>query len=182
MVSPHPGDHPVADADRQRALHALIRLAYSAERAAAYAYQGHARSVCDPAERAAIARIETEEWQHRESLGLMLKRLGLRPSWWLEWKFAAIGRVISLSCYLIGWFLPMYFAGRLESGNVNEYLVMADLAADSPIADELPCIRHMAVVEKEHEVFFLTTVAGHPWLPLFQRVFRWGPDRCRNPL
>jgi rubrerythrin len=164
------------------ALAQLLRLAYSAERAAAYAYQGHAASVRDAGERARIAAIEAEEWHHRELVGTLLARLDLAPSPWLEWRFAVIGRVISASCHGLGRFMPMYFAGRLESANVNEYLALARLAAGTAIADAVPAILRMAEVEKEHEDYFLACIARHPLLPLFRLVFRWGPGRSFNTL
>ena len=158
----------------------LLRLAYSAERAAAYAYRGHASSVRDAAERARIAVIEAEEWQHREHAARMMRRLAVRPSRYLELKYAVIGRVIGWSCHLIGHFMPMYFAGRLESGNVNEYLRLIELVRGTALADEHACILEMARVEKEHEMWFLERVSGHPWLPRFTRFFGWGAGRSFN--
>jgi hypothetical protein len=38
----------------------------------------------------------------------------------------------------------------------------------------------MARVEKEHEMWFLERVAGHPWLPRFTSLFGWGRDRSFN--
>ena len=38
----------------------------------------------------------------------------------------------------------------------------------------------MAAVEREHEEFFLRTVAAHPWLPALKRVFSWG-EPARAP-
>jgi demethoxyubiquinone hydroxylase (CLK1/Coq7/Cat5 family) len=55
------------------ALVALLKLAYSGEFAARGAYRGHARSVRDHEERAAIARIEDEEWHGRRLVGDMLR-------------------------------------------------------------------------------------------------------------
>jgi rubrerythrin len=158
----------------------LLRLAYSAERAAAFAYRGHARSISDAAQRAEIGRIEAEEWHHREQLLRIMQRRGLVPSRWLEVKYAAIGRMIALSCHVIGRFMPMYFAGRLESGNVNEYTRMAALAAPTDLADEIPCMLDMARVEKEHELYFLRCIETHAMLPMFQRIFGWGPGTSFN--
>ncbi len=160
----------------------LLRLAYSAERAAAFAYQGHAASVRDAGEKRDLRRIEYEEWAHREHLGRMLSALGERPSPFLEFKFACIGKAISLSCHLIGWFLPMYFAGRLESGNAEEYVVLERLAAEQGMSEELECIREMARVEKTHEDFFLEKVRGHWALPLFEKLFAWGTARSFNQM
>ena len=50
----------------------LLQRAYSAEKAAAFAYQGHAGSVKDRDEKNAIRQIEIDEWNHRkEVLALM---------------------------------------------------------------------------------------------------------------
>ena len=46
----------------------LLKLAYSAEKAAAFAYIGHAGSVKNPDEKVAIKQIEMDEWQHRETV------------------------------------------------------------------------------------------------------------------
>jgi len=43
----------------------LLQKAYSAEKAAAFAYQGHAGSVKNREEKAAIRQIEIDEWNHR---------------------------------------------------------------------------------------------------------------------
>lgn len=160
----------------------LARLAYSAERSAAYAYQGHAASVRDAFEKADLRKIEAEEWLHRENLRRILGRLGAEPSPWLEFKYACIGRAIGLSCRLIGWFMPMYFAGRLESGNVMEYVHMEILAREQGLEAELECIREMARVEKTHEVYFLEKAQEHWAIGAFEAVFRWGRGRSFNAL
>ena len=61
------------DVPRQRLI-AILRHAYSGERAAGYAYNGHWKAVSDPAERARIREIEEEEWHHRR-----LRRLAREP-------------------------------------------------------------------------------------------------------
>ena len=102
----------------------LLRLAYSAEKAAAFAYIGHAGSVKDPDAKVAIKQIEMDEWQHRETVLSIMRQHTIPPSRYYELKYHIIGRIISASCYIIGWFMPYYFAGRLESGNVCEYFIM----------------------------------------------------------
>ena len=166
--------------DTASTLRRFVRLAYSAELAAALAYGGHARSLARGRER--IREIGDEELEHRANLARMMTALGIRPSRWLELKYRCIGTAIGWSCFVLGRFLPMYFAGRLESGNVNEYLAMRALAEGSPIAHELACIDAMARVEKEHELHFLAEVAGHRLLPLMMRLFGWGPGVSFNPL
>ena len=159
---------------------ALMQLAHAAERAAAFAYQGHAASVSSEKEREHIRVIEQEEWDHRATLAEWMERYDVKRSWWRELEFYVIGRVISLSCHVIGWFLPMYFAGRLESGNVIEYLVMRDLFHEVGITEHDECLVEMADTEKEHELYFLGLIAEHPWTPWFERRFGWGPGRSFN--
>jgi hypothetical protein len=160
----------------------LVRLAYSAEKAAAYAYRGHARSVRDHDEQVAVRNIEIDEWQHRDNLARFMAKLRIKPSLWLELKYHVIGKLISASCHVIGHFLPMYFAGRLESGNVNEYLEMERLAAGGVLADEIPCIRHMAAVEKRHELYLLERASRHRVIGICERIFSWGPGRSLNQM
>ena len=59
---------------------ALLQLAYSGERAAAYAYRGHWHSVNDQDERDSIRGVEEDEWRHRELVGEMLGGLGAEPN------------------------------------------------------------------------------------------------------
>jgi demethoxyubiquinone hydroxylase (CLK1/Coq7/Cat5 family) len=59
----------MSEREQQKELSALLRLAYSAELAAAYAYRGHWHSVSAKTERERIRQIENEEWHHRELIG-----------------------------------------------------------------------------------------------------------------
>jgi hypothetical protein len=70
----------------------------------------------------------------------------------------------------------MYFAGRLESGNVVEYQNAAAHAAALGLAEYEADLLVMAGVEAEHEQFFLTVITGHRWLPLISSLFGWGSD------
>src|SRR6202050_4343826 len=102
----------------------LLQRAYSAEKAAAFAYQGHAASVKNADEKKAIRQIETDEWNHRREVLAIMNKYDIPVSKYYEWRFHVIGKIISGSCFVIGWFMPFYFAGRLESGNVCEYFRM----------------------------------------------------------
>jgi hypothetical protein len=93
----------------------LLQLAYSGKKAAALAYQGHCRSVRDPEVKAMIAKIEQDEWVHRERVGRLLGELGARPLRSREIRSSLIGHALSFLCRFTGWFLPMYFAGKLET-------------------------------------------------------------------
>lgn len=152
----------------------VLRMAYSGEKAAAYAYNAHWKSLESAVERQAVAQIEQEELDHRAIVGAMLKELQAAPQAWRELLMAAIGRSVGFSCYLIGWFLPMYFAGRLEHSNVDEYEVAANHAAAIGMPDYAAELRQLSLVEHRHEQFFLDAVAGHPLLPLMQTIFGWG--------
>jgi rubrerythrin len=144
------------------ALVALLQLAYSGELAAAHAYRGHARSLRDAAERAAVAEIEREEWHHRELVGQMLAALGATPDPARERRAALIGRVLGALCHVTGWLAPMYGAGRLESRNVREYEHAAALARAAGREEWVECLLTMAEVEWEHERTFRAYVRAHP--------------------
>ena len=163
--------------NREAHHHHLIHLlqgAYSGELAAGFAYRGHWKSVRNEHEHASIQKIEREEWIHRECVGEMLKSLAARPKKSREAKMWLIGKSIGAACHVIGWFLPMYFAGRLESGNVIEYETAASHAAALGFTEFEADLLVMAGVEKEHELFFLSTIVEHRLLPLISSLFGWG--------
>lgn len=157
-----------------------LRRAYSAEKAAALAYIGHAASLRDPAERAAVRRIEADEWDHRRHVGAIMRTYGITASRWYEFKYHVIGRLIGASCHVIGRFMPYFFAGKLESGNVCEYFVMIHRFHALGITAHDPILHEMGVREKEHEVHFLAVLRDARWLPLFERVFAWGLRHSAN--
>lgn len=137
-----------------RELVTLLRLAYSAERAAYIAYLGHERSVRAPVEKAEIRRIGRQELQHRRIVGDMLAALGGAPSLrrerWMPW----VGRAVWLSCFLFGRFIPMYGAGRLERDNIDQYVAAARLAIAAGRPEFVDACLHMAEVEWDHERYF----------------------------
>lgn len=158
----------------RRKLIRILQSAYSGEMAAAYAYRAHWKSLTDFSEKEAVYRIEDEEWSHRKEVGRMLAALGARPRRAREALMWLTGRAIGLMCYVTGWFLPMYFAGRLESGNVREYEAAASLAARLGLESFEDELRQMAVTEKSHEDFFMEAVEGHRLRPFMRALFRWG--------
>jgi hypothetical protein len=151
---------------------ALLRLAYSGELAAAIAYRGHALSVRDPDEARHIRRIEREEWAHRRSVSRMLAALEARPRRSRELWMICVGATIALLCFLGGWYLPMYGAGRIERKNIREYEEAARLALAAGRADWADELIGMAEVEWDHEAFFHEKVRGH----LFHRWFGSWPE------
>lgn len=151
----------------------ILQHAYSGEVAAAFAYRGHWNSLKESREKVRIKEIEAEEWDHRRRVGEWLEKLGAKPRKMREKVFWTIGRALGLTCYVSGWFMPMYFAGRLESQNSAEYEEAAVFAKELEMSDCVRDLLDMARVEVQHEVFFRQTVTGHRLLPIMKRVFGW---------
>lgn len=158
----------------------LLQRAYSAEKAAAFAYQGHAGSIKNEDEKKAIRQVELDEWKHRDEALKMMQLYSIPVSRKYEIKFHIIGKTISSACYVIGWFMPYYFAGRLESGNVCEYFVMMHCFHELGIYEHDQILYEMAIKEKEHEALFLEQIKGSRLLPFFEKLFNWGKKNSFN--
>ncbi|HQX56152.1 MAG TPA: ferritin-like domain-containing protein [Pyrinomonadaceae bacterium] len=151
----------------------ILQNAHAGECAAAYAYRGHWKSLKDSREKDRIREIEAEEWDHRGRVAEWLDKLGANPRPLREKIFWTIGRTLGATCFLSGWFMPMYFAGRLESQNSVEYEDAAKFADELGMDDCVADLLDMARVEVEHEQFFHSVVATHWLLPSMKRVFGW---------
>lgn len=158
----------------------LIQQAYSAEKAAAFAYIGHAASVKSKDEKATIRQIELDEWNHRAEMMEIMKYYSIPVSKYYEFKFHVIGKIIAFSCHIIGWFMPFYFAGRLESGNVCEYFRMKHYFNSLGIKKHDVILYEMGIKEKEHEVYFLEQIKDNKLLPFFEKLFFWGKSSFNN--
>lgn len=158
----------------------LLQMAYSAERAAAFAYIGHANSVKNKNEKKAIKQIEDDEWHHRREVLKIMQEYNIPVSKWYEFRFYVIGKLISFSCYVIGWFMPFYFAGRLESGNVCEYFRLKIFFNQLGITKHDQILYDMGIKEKEHEVYFYEQIKNSKFLPYFEKIFNWGPTQSFN--
>ncbi|MFN8322128.1 MAG: hypothetical protein U0T74_05670 [Chitinophagales bacterium] len=158
----------------------LLQMAYSAEKAAAFAYIGHAGSLKNERVKKAVQQIETDEWNHRREVLAIMNEYNIPVSKWYELKFHVIGRTIGASCYVIGWFMPIYFAGRLESGNVCEYIRMKDYFNKAGITKHDTVLYEMGVKEREHEDYFLELVKDSKLMPLFEKLFGWGVTKSFN--
>jgi demethoxyubiquinone hydroxylase (CLK1/Coq7/Cat5 family) len=153
------------------ALVALLRRAHAGELAAFLAYEGHWRSLRDVHEAADVRAIAVEEWIHRRELRRTLDRFERRPLWLREAVFWLIGTSIGALCRVGGWFFPMYGAGFLESGNVEEYERAARLAVELGEDALAGALREMALVEARHEAYFRERVQGH-WLSAIVPLWR----------
>ena len=158
----------------------LLQKAYSAEKAAAFAYIGHAAAVKSPEEKIAITQIEKDEWGHREEVLSIMNKYEIPVSKFYELQFHIIGKIISISCFIIGWFMPHFFAGRLESGNVCEYFIMMHYFHSLGIDDHDEILYEMGIKEKEHEVYFLNQIQDSKLLPFFEKLFGWGNETSFN--
>jgi len=158
----------------------LLRKAYSAEKAAAFAYQGHAGSLKTEIQKKAVRQIEIDEWLHRKQVLQMMDKYEISVSKKYEIRFHIIGKIISTSCYVIGRFMPFYFAGRLESGNVCEYFRMMRYFHELGINDHDEILYEMGMKEKEHEVYFLEQIRTDKFRPYFEKLFAWGPMKSFN--
>lgn len=165
-----------------QALVKSLKMAYSAEKAAAYAYQGHANCVKKESEKLAIKQIETDEWNHRAEVLIIMKQYHIPVSNYYEIRFEIIGKIISFSCYIIGWFMPFYFAGRLESGNVCEYFHIKQYFNELGITEHDELFYEMGMKEKEHEVYFYDQIKHHKLLPFFEKLFSWGATQSMNDI
>ena len=157
-----------------------LRKAYSAEKAASFAYVGHAGSLKSPEEKERVRQIEQDEWDHRRNVLKIMQQYDIPVSKYYEVKYHVIGKIIGYSCYVIGRFMPYFFAGKLESGNVCEYFVMIRYFHSLGITEHDEILYEMGIKEKEHEVYFLEVIRDAKWLPMFERVFSWGESASLN--
>jgi rubrerythrin len=160
--------------DAHRALFALLRRAHAGELAAFLAYEGHWRSLRDAVEAEEVRAIAREELAHREGLRLMLERFGQAPGPMRERVFRILGTGIGWLCSFSGWFAPMYGAGFLEKGNIEEYERASELALAAGHEDLVEPLRTMARVEGEHERYFRSKVESH-WLARIVPIWPIGP-------
>jgi rubrerythrin len=169
----------VSDQNHLKKLIELLKLAYSGELAAAYAYRGHWHSVSDVDERDRIRQIENEEWHHRQLVGAMLDKLGTRASSARELRATLVGCVLGWLCHITGWLAPMYGAGRLESRNIREYETAARYARGAGHQEFVDCLLTMAEVEWEHEKYFRSRVMSHR---LGRRLSLWPQPAPRETI
>lgn len=139
----------------------LLQLAVSGELGAIRAYLGHRASLPRGPQRARVDAILRDEIRHRRIVSSMLRALGSAPDPRRERKMDLVGRSIAFSCLVGGWFMPMYGAGRLESGNVGEYEHAARLAVLAGRAELADPLLELAEIEWDHERFFREQAMSH---------------------
>ncbi len=160
--------------DTKARLIELLQKAYSGERAAALAYNGHWKSLKNAAEIQMVKKIELDEWQHRTRIGEMLLELGVQPLFFREKVLYMIGRTIGFICHFCGNFLAAFFAGILENKNVREYAIALDYAKELGLEHYFEDFIEMEKTELEHEFLLREMIKDNWFFPLFAFVFRWG--------
>jgi hypothetical protein len=165
--------------DARAKLVQILQLAYSGERAAAYAYRGHWHSLSSADECTRIQAIEEEELHHRRLVGEMLTSLNAAPDPRRELRASLIGRTLQLLCYVSGWLAPMYGAGKLERRNIVEYEHAARYAQACGRIEFTDCRLMMAEVEWEHEQYFRGQVLRHS---LGRRLPIWPSPPAKNEI
>ena len=113
--------HPLSMTLNHPTLRASLQKAYSAEKAAALAYIGHAASLKDPKERTRVKEIEQDEWDHRNAVNELMQLYDIPVSKYYEFLYTFIGKSIRYSCYLIGRFMPYFFAGKQVPSLISDY-------------------------------------------------------------
>ena len=151
----------------------ILQNAHAGELAAAFAYRGHWKSVKNSREKERIRKIEAEEWEHRECVRKWLTALESEPRKLREFVFLSVGKTLGVLCFVSGWFFPMYFAGRLESQNTQEYLDAAKCALELKMDECVSDLKKMSATELEHEKYFRECVSDHRLLPITKWFFRW---------
>lgn len=81
---------------------------------------------------------------------------------------------------LLGGLCLIFFAGKLESGNVCEYFVIMHYFHSLEIEDHDEILFEKGIKEKEHEIYFLNQVKSAKLLPFFEKVFGWGNETSLN--
>ena len=157
----------------------LLQMAYSGERAAAYAYLGHERSLRGHRradDRAMLRSVLIDEIRHRRIVRRLLRSLDAAGDERRERKMRRIGVTIGAFCRIGGWYAPMFGAGKLERGNIAEYEVAARLSHLAGLGHMCDQLLELAEVEWDHEQLFRHCAESHR---LWKVSPKWAPVEPR---
>lgn len=129
----------------------MIQKARAGEQAAYLAYEGHWRSLKDPADRKRIQKMQEDEMHHIVRLDEILEDFGEKPRLLRGLWFMLIGYVASALCFVTGRKLPILGALVIEKIGSNGYIEMAREAFRVGRVDLRDEFLHFALTEMEHE-------------------------------
>lgn len=158
----------------------LLQRTYSAEKAASFAYQWYRGTLKNAYEKKAIYKIEMENWHQSATVFSIMLQYNVPVSKYYEIKYAIIGTIISVACYFIGWFMPYFFAGKLESGNICEYFRMMQYFDELGITKQHQELYDMGIKEKEHKIYFLNKIKTKRKLGLLEQIMAWSNNKKQN--
>lgn len=121
-----------------------------------------------------------DEWNHRKELLAIMRQYDIPVSKYYETRFYIINMLIFFSCHIIGWFMPFYFSGRLESGNACGYFRMKQYFNETGIQQRNEILYEIGIKEKEHEGYLLGKIIHYKLLPFFENVFARGGNKSLN--
>lgn len=131
-----------------------LQDAHAGELAAYYAYQGHWKSLKDPAERAKVQEIQEDELEHILFLSHYLHKMGYQSSPYKDFIWTRIGKAIGVLCHITGWWLPMRIAGMMERIGTKSYVKLSAIAKEEGHPVLARKLLEMAKTEEDHEKYF----------------------------
>lgn len=132
----------------------LLRRAHAIEIGAYEAYEGHWRSTKDPVKRKRIQEIQKDELDHKQMVGFMLIFLGAESNKDLDWLMYFVGRLVSISCYVIGSRAAAWGAKLFEVMGSDLYKDAAAECLGTQNEHMSETLWKMGMKEQEHEEFF----------------------------
>lgn len=132
----------------------MLKLSHGIEVGAWNAYQGHWQSLTDQEEINAIKYIQEEELGHQIILEDFLEDLGSGRSAIIDFIFKYIGKTMGFLCKVLGYRLPMFGAGMIETLGVINYELVAKWASLNREYTMTEVLMEMAEVEALHKQYF----------------------------
>lgn len=133
----------------------MLQKAHAVEVGAYAAYEGHWRSTLPITSvvRGEIKWIQVDELLHKEQIEKMLARLEAKPNRILDWMFGVVGKIISMSCYVLPAKLAAYGAELIESIGKNDYLQLVLEAEGQGMPDMAQELFTIWCAELKHELY-----------------------------
>ena len=136
----------------------LLQRAYSAEKAAVLLIRVIRVQLKILYIRSWSDKLEIDEWNHRQRGAHYYAAVwGFCFSKYYEFRFQCDRKIDFIFCYVIGWFMPYYFAGRLESENVCSIFVWCIIFMNLESSHD-KILYEMGMKEKNTQIYFLQNI------------------------